>query len=80
MKNITINPLNYEYQTQGEMLQEILEKNNVYNKYKQLFEKIKQQELFDNTQPMTEERFNEITQRKLTLQERNKICQEGRNS
>ena len=32
LRNIIINPLNYEYQTQGEMLQEILEKNNAYNK------------------------------------------------
>ena len=52
LKNIIINPLNYEYQTQGEILQEILEKNNTYNKYKSLLEKTKQQELNDNTQPM----------------------------
>ena len=35
LKNVTVNPIEFDYQTQGENLQEILLKHNAYNKYKQ---------------------------------------------
>ena len=66
---------NYDYQSQGKILHEILDKYSEYNKYKSLFEKSNKTYLFNITQPLNEELFNEIIQRKLTTKERINLTQ-----
>ena len=67
LKEITINPIdNYSYSQQGEYLQEILEKQKEYEKYKRLLERSNNQ--VANTEPMNEEKYNEIT-RQFTFEE-----------
>ena len=72
LKEITINPIeNYSsYSEQGEYLQEILEKQREYEKYKRLLER--SQNEVDNTEPMNEEKYNAIA-RQFTFEERTKM-------
>ena len=76
LKNIVINPIQHEYQSQGEKLHIVLEKEKEYLKYKTLLlQKGNQSNMIDNTQPLNEEKFNEIVQQHLKTKERNDICQ-----
>ena len=63
LKNITINPIEYEYQSQGEYLQEIKEKYNQYNKYKSLLQKENKTQLIDNKEPITQDKFDETVRK-----------------
>ena len=70
MNNITISSYS-NYPKQGEMLQEILDKNNEYQKYKRILQKDNITETLLNSIPLNEERFNEIS-KQMT---KNKLCQ-----
>ena len=65
----------YDYQKQGQILHEILDKFKEFNKYKNLLQKAKQSQLFDNTFPLNEESFNEIIMKQVPFKERNKLSQ-----
>ena len=60
MNNITISSYN-NYLEQGEILNEILDKNEEYQKYKRILEKDNATETLLNSMPMNEERFNELS-------------------
>ena len=76
LKEININSLIFDYKKQGEILHEIIEKKNEYNKYKNMLSRSKQTHLFDNKKPLNEESFEEIIQQ-LSIKERSEknLCQ-----
>ena len=58
----------YDYQKQGEILHGIIDKYNEFNKFKNILIKSQNINLLDNSQPINEERIEQITRM-------NKICQ-----
>ena len=72
LKNISINPIEYDYESQGEILLEIIDKNSQYKKWKRILERgkkklgknnLKEKNLLtiDNTKIMNNEIFNNLT-------------------
>ena len=70
IEQLTINSYD-KYIEQGEILNEILNKNSEYEKYRRILEKNNASETEINSKPLDEERFAEMTKEKT----RNKLCQ-----
>ena len=64
----------YDYQKQGEFLHEILEKYEVYSKYKNKLMKINiSKSLIDNSKPFNEEEFDNEMKMKFNLEQRSQM-------